>query len=202
MKKKTIALVLACILCVAIGIGGTLAWLTANAGSLVNTFTATDIEVTLKETFNVDSDNDGTKDKWQAQMVPGVSYTKDPVVTVTDKTTVDCYLFVKFEESTDAKTYLTYTSTLTTANGWKQVPGQTDVWYREVKTTDAVKSWHLLDGDTVTVNGENVTKDNMSTAAATTLTYTAYAAQLMKDNTSAFEPEEAWAKVAPASSTP
>lgn len=200
MKKKTIALVLACILCVGIGIGGTLAWLTADAGSLVNTFTATDIEVTLAETFNVDSDNDGTNDKWQAQMVPGVSYTKDPVVTVTSNTTVDCYLFVKFEESKDASKYLDYTSLLTTANGWALVPGQTNVWYREVKTTDAVKSWHLLDGDTVTVNGENVTKDNMATAAATTLTYSAYASQLYKNNTATFTAAEAWAKVNPAAS--
>lgn len=187
MKKK-IALLMACVMAFGIAVGGTLAWLTDETDSVVNTFTATDIEITLAE----------TEDNWNKKMIPGATYTKDPIVAVTDETTVDCYLFVKFEETENASTYLTYTSNLTEDNGWKKVAGEDDVWYRIVKTTDATKSWHLLAEDEVTVNGETVTKDNMSAAAATKLTYTAYAAQLMEDNDTPFTPDAAWNLVKPA----
>ena len=66
MKKKTIALVLACVICVGIGIGGTLAWLTATTDDVTNTFTTSDINITLAET------------KTDFKMVPGCTIEKDP----------------------------------------------------------------------------------------------------------------------------
>ena len=192
VASKTLVLALAVMLIVGATVGGTIAWLTAQTESVVNTFSATDIKVTLEETKGLNEQG-----KWKNAMVPGVSYDKDPVVTVTDETTVDCYLFVKFVENDAARTYLNYTSTLTEANGWKVVPDETDVWYRIVKTTDKTKSWNLLEGDKVTVNGETVTKETMTEAAGAKLAYTAYAVQLAKSSTENFTPAEAWAKVAP-----
>lgn len=191
VASKTLVLALAVMLIVGATVGGTIAWLTAQTESVVNTFSATDIKVTLEETKGLNEQG-----KWKNAMVPGVSYDKDPVVTVTDETTVDCYLFVKFVENDAARTYLNYTSTLTEANGWKVVPDETDVWYRIVKTTDETKSWNLLEGDKVTVNGEAVTKENMATASQASLTYKAFAVQLSSGNGN-FAPEVAWAKVAP-----
>lgn len=191
VASKTLVLALAVMLIVGATVGGTIAWLTAQTESVVNTFSATDIKVTLEETKGLNEQG-----KWKNAMVPGVSYDKDPVVTVTDETTVDCYLFVKFVENDAARTYLNYTSTLTEANGWKVVPDETDVWYRIVKTTDETKSWNLLEGDKVTVNGETVTKENMATASQASLTYKAFAVQLSSGNGN-FAPEVAWAKVAP-----
>ena len=191
VASKTLVLALAVMLIVGATVGGTIAWLTAQTESVVNTFSATDIKVTLEETEGLNEQG-----KWKNAMVPGVSYDKDPVVTVTDETTVDCYLFVKFVENDAARTYLNYTSTLTEANGWKVVPDETDVWYRIVKTTDETKSWNLLEGDKVTVNGETVTKENMATASQASLTYKAFAVQLSSGNGN-FAPEVAWAKVAP-----
>lgn len=187
IATKTMVLVLAVMMIVGVSVGGTLAWLTSKTGAVVNTFTATDIEVALTETKGLNAEN-----KWENKMIPGATYEKDPVVSVTNKTTVDCYLFVKFEETANAQDYLTYVSNLTEAKGWTEL--EAGVWYRIVKTTDPVKEWHLLEGDTVTVNAENVTKENMKTAAQTKLTYTAYAVQLQ-----GFEgkPADAWAKVAP-----
>lgn len=172
VATKTMMIVLAVMLVVGCSIGGTIAWLTDTTKTVTNTFTPSDIAITLTETKGV---VDG---KWEKEMVPGVSYDKDPVVAVDEnKTDIDCYLFVKFEENEAAQTYLEYTSTLNTDNGWKLVPDQTNVWYRVVETTDDTKSWHLLADDEVTVSSTAVTKDTMATAAAAKLTYTAYAIQ-------------------------
>lgn len=194
MKKKTLALLLAMVMVLGATIGVTLAWLTDETDSVTNTFTVGDIKIELKETWNADSDedNDVINDHWEAQLIPGKEYTKDPVVSVDEtKTNVDCYLFVKFEEENTPTTYLTYTSTLTATNGWTLVKDTTNVWYRVVKTDADVKSWHLLEGDKVTVN-TTLTKEGMPAANATPeLVYTAYAIQEEGFET----PELAWAEV-------
>ena len=190
---KPMLIAMAVVLLLGCVTGGTLAWLTSTTGPVTNTFTTADVSITLTETWNHASGNDGL-DSWQAQMIPGYTYKKDPVVTVSNDSE-DCLLFVKFEETDKASTYLTYTSTLTAANGWTQGDGTdipTTVWYREVMKTDQTKSWHLLVDDTVTVNAETVTKGTMTEAAATQLVYTAYAAQLYKSNGDKFSPADAW----------
>lgn len=192
MKKKVLSIV-AVVLVLCCAIGGTLAWLTAKSDVVKNTFAPSDINITLTETPNTDTDNDGKADAWKADMIPGFSYAKDPVVTVKDGS-VDCYLFVKFEENGNPATYLTYTSTLTTTNGWTQGDGTnipSNVWYRVVKATDTTKTWNLLAGNTIAVK-DTVTKDNMATAANAELVYTAYATQLYKSNGVEFSAAEAW----------
>ena len=194
MKKKTIALIVCLTLIIGCAIGGTIAWLTDTTGPVTNTFTAGDVDIDLTETFNTDSNNDGTNDRWTAKMIPGASYAKNPVVSVTANSE-DCWLFVKFEEKNGAATYLNYTSTLTTDNGWTQGDGTnipTNVWYRKVLASDTTRSWHLLADDTVQINGENVTKTNMATADDAELVYTAYACQLASFETN---PAGAWAEV-------
>ena len=69
MKKK-ITLLLSLALAVAIGIGGTLAWLTDKTESKVNTFTVGNIDIDLTETTT------------NYKMVPGQTIDKDPKVTV------------------------------------------------------------------------------------------------------------------------
>ena len=129
-------------------------------------------------------------------MIPGFSYAKDPVVTVKGDS-VDCYLFVKFEEKGNPATYLTYTSTLTAANGWTQgdstsIPS--NVWYRKVTANAADQSWNLLADNTIAVK-DTVAKDNMADAAKAELVYTAYATQLYKSNGVEFTAAEAWGNV-------
>lgn len=191
--KKIIVTGLAFVLAIVASITGTLAWLTASTSEVKNTFTTADIAVTLTETFNTDTDNDNKNDAWKAQLIPGYSYTKDPKVEVSAES-VDCFLFVKFEETNNPSTYLTYTSTLTTANGWTQGDGTdipANVWYRKVMASDTTRSWELLSGNTISVK-DSVTKDNMSSAASATLTYTAYASQLYKSAGVEFSANEAW----------
>lgn len=194
MKKKTMAMLISLVFILVCAVGGTLAWLTAQTDTVENTFTASDINIALTETWNTDSDDDGTNDCWTAQMIPGFTYAKDPKVTV-QANSEDCYLFVKFEEKNDASTYLTYTSTLTTNNGWTQGDG-TDipetVWYREVTSSANDQVWELLTNNKVAVNGETVTKENMATAARAELVYTAYASQLYSSKGVKFSAKQAW----------
>ena len=190
MKKRTLALILALVLVFGAAVGGTIAYLTDTTGPIANTFTVGKVDITLTETFNTDTDDDGENDAWQAQLIPGTTYTKDPVVTVTDDSE-DCWLFVKFEEKNGAATYLNYTSNLTLESGWTQGDGTNipaNVWYRAVAKDATVKSFHLLANDTVTIDSTAVTNDNMNDAANAELVYTAYACQ--KDNMSV---EAAWA---------
>lgn len=207
LKKKPLALVLTLVMLLSTAIGGTLAWLVDSTPQLNNTFTTADINVTLTETFNTDTNGDNINDAWNAQLIPGYTYTKDPKVEVSPDS-VDCYLFVKFKENNNPSNYLTYTSTLTTDNGWIQgngtdIPG--NVWYRKVMTSDDTRSWKLLYEDKITVN-ETVTKEDMPTTATPELVYTAYASQLYKKNTATgtdtyieFTAKDAWDNVKPSS---
>ena len=190
---KPMLIAMAVVLLLGCVTGGTLAWLTDKTDAVTNTFTTADIDITLTETWNFDSNGDEKADSWKAQMIPGYSYKKDPVVTV-ESGSEDCWLFVKFEEIGNASTYLDYTSTLTAANGWTQGDGTipSNVWYRIVRKTDPTKSWNLLADDTVTVKAETVTKGSMEQADDAQLVYTAYAAQLYKSNGVEFTAPEAW----------
>ena len=200
VASKTLALVVVMMLVIGCTIGGTIAWLTAKTDPVVNTFTVGDINISLTETWNTDTNGDGTNDAWQAKLIPGSSYQKDPKVTV-EAGSEKCYLFIKFEEENNPATYLTYTSNLKQPD-WTQGDGTNipaNVWYRvvEANATDD-QSWYLLTGNSTYTNGcvtvkDTVTKDVMPAALdAPKLTYTAYACQFEN-----LTPQQAWEKVQP-----
>ena len=204
---KAVALVMACVLLVGGVIGGTVAWLTADGGSVTNTFTESDIDIKLKETKPVDK---------TAPMVPGWTIEKDPKVTVEDGSE-DCWLFVKITESTtpDLDAYISYAI----AAGWEIVePTDTNgtlatistlsdeiVIGRKVYKDDATKTFNILGAgeytDPMDVDdtrddfkitwGENqvcvkpsVTEQMMEAISTSkpTLSFQAYAVQLFKTN--------------------
>ena len=191
MKKK-LTTVLAIVLVVALSVAGTYAYLTDKTGPVVNTFTVGNVNITLTETWNTDTDGNGKPDAWKMQLIPGTSAKKDPTVTV-KANSEKCYLFVKFEEKNSPTTYLTYTSTLTDANGWTKLEGESNVWYRVVDKASTDTSFVLLqadgNGNMVTVK-DTVTNDNMAEAAKAELVYTAYACQF-----EGMSPAQAWAEV-------
>lgn len=182
---KGIALMLALALAVGGVIGGTLAWLTDTTQKVENTFTTSDIEITLAET---------AKD---FKMVPGYTITKDPKVTV-KAGSEKCYLFVKVEASENLGTYITYGM----AEGWTQLTDGTTaitgVFYRVVDAGTADQTFSVLAGDQVAVK-DTVTKEQMAAAetSAPTLTFTAYASQFNKNATETFTAIEAWNQVNP-----
>lgn len=186
VATKTMILVLAVMLIVGCTIGGTLAWLTATTGEVKNTFTTSDISITLDETK-------GGANK-EFKMVPGYTIEKDPKVTVLAGSE-KCYLFVKLEKSTNFDTFMTYT----TATGWTALTGVANVYYRVVETSTADQPFDVLSGNSVSVK-DTVTKADMNTLTSTTyptLTVTAYASQYYKNNTEAFTVSEAWNNVNP-----
>lgn len=184
LGRKSMALLLALVLVVGCVVGGTLAWLIARDGPVTNTFTTSDINITLTET--------GAQNNAKSfQMVPGYTITKDPKVTVVAGSE-KCYLFVKVEKSTNFDTFMTYTM----ATGWTQLTGVDNVYYRSVDASTADQPFFVLKDNQVTVN-DTVTKNDMNNLTADTcptLTVTAYASQYMKNNTASFAPAEAWAE--------
>lgn len=183
MKKKTLALLAALVLVIGCIIGGTLAWLTAKTDAVVNTFSTSDINITLTET------------KEEYKMVPGWTIHKDPKATVVAGSE-ECFLFVKLEKSADFGYYMTYEI----ADGWTALEGVDGVYYREVNTAGMGTAYSVLKDDQVTVKG-SVTKEQMNAldaegAVKPTLTITAYASQLHKNATETFNASEAWNNIA------
>ena len=186
VATKTMILVLAVMLIVGCTIGGTLAWLTATTDEVKNTFTTSDISITLDETK-------GGANK-EFKMVPGYTIEKDPKVTVLAGSE-KCYLFVKLEKSTNFDSFMTYT----TATGWTALTDVANVYYRVVETSTANQPFDVLSGNSVSVK-DTVTKADMNTLTSTTyptLTVIAYASQYYKNNTEAFTANEAWNNVNP-----
>lgn len=189
MKKKTLALFLALALVLGGVIGGTMAWLTDKTPEIVNTFTDSDIDITLTEST-------GTEYK----MVPGYTISKDPKVTVL-KGSEKCYLFVKLEKSENFDSFLTYEI----ATGWTALndadsDGIADdgVYYRTVEASDADQEFEVLANNQVTVKGEGVTKEMMNALTEQTypkLTVTAYASQFNKTATESFDVNTAWTNI-------
>lgn len=203
---KSLALMLACVLLIGGVVGSTVAWLTDESETVTNTFTESDINITLSEEEPVNK---------TAAMVPGWIINKDPKVTV-DADSEDCWLFVKITESTspDLDAYIAYAiadqyDATENPNGWKIVQQENEageiVIGRKVYKDDNTKTFSILGGNsyTDTMGTENdaddytitwsenqvcvkpsVTEDMMTaiSTAKPTLSFQAYAVQLFKTN--------------------
>jgi hypothetical protein len=182
---KTFVAMLALVLVIGCAVGGTVAWLTAQTGPVVNTFTYGDIKIDLTET---------KPDNRQAKIIPGVDIEKDPKVTVKANSEA-CWLFVKVEE---AGTFVTGKVTYSIATGWTQGDGTkipANVYYREVDAATTDQEFNVLKDNKVTVS-EKLTKAEVNRINAENqpkLTFTAYAVQ--KDGIDSAA--TAWAKINP-----
>ena len=128
--KKTLTVLLALVLVVVMSVAGTMAYLTDDA-SVTNTFTVGNVTISMDE-LDTDSDdnaddnveiNNQTRDTANSyKLIPGVTYTKDPIIRVASGSE-DCYLFVKvvngIKDHEAAGT--TTIAAQMTANGWKVV---------------------------------------------------------------------------------
>lgn len=184
VSSKAFAAVLALALVIGCAVGGTVAWLTAQTGPVVNTFTYGDIDIELTET---------KPENQQAKIIPGVDIEKDPKVTVKANSEA-CWLFVKVEE---AGTFVDGKVTYSIADGWKALTGQHGVYYREVGAVTADTDFSILKGDVVKVSDTLTKEDIKDITTKPTLTFTAYAVQ--KDGIT--DAATAWAKVNATSST-
>lgn len=200
---KPLLVAMAVVLLIGCIAGGTLAWLTDTTDNVVNTFTTSDINITLTETGTVDN-------AASFKMIPGYTIDKDPKVTVVGGSE-DCWLFVKIDESTNPvlRTYITYD----VDPGWTVLdkdnyPG---VYYRHVEAKADKQEFNVI-GHNETVDGattfipnkilvnSTVTKEMMKAlnetgAAKPTLTFKAYAIQYYKSNGVEFPVADAYAQV-------
>ena len=189
MKKKIFIPIIALALVCCCVIGGTIAWLTDKTDAVTNTFTVGNISIVLTES---------TGETYK--IVPGCDIAKDPTATV-KADSEDCYLFVKVDEANWPEFTETDGTTrkvnYALAEGWTLVEGQTNVYYRAVTNITADQEFQVLANDKVTVS-ENLTKEELNQIkTAPTLTFTAYAVQMMQNGEDTFTPEAAWEKVQP-----
>lgn len=203
MKKKLVLAVTALALVLCFAIGGTLAWLKDQTEEVKNTFTYGDINITLDEADVNDEDGDGNttervKKQEKYKMIPGVTLTKDPTVTV-KANSENCWLFVKVEKSDNFDSFMTYGI----ADGWNSLGnGYPGVYYREVEASDTDQPFSVLNNNQVTVRG-TVTKAALNALDTNTdgtdkdikeyptLSFTAYAVQKASFNSA----ENAWIEI-------
>ncbi len=186
-RNRRIALTLCLMFVVAFAsIGGTIAWLTANGGTVTNTFTAGDITIKLNE-HGYDPDTNKlttavvTENK-NYKIVPGVNLPKDPFVTV-EADSEACWLFVQITPSADWSSKMTYSvDTANVQDGaatpWTKLDSESNVYYMQVNATTADKTFNILtkdtDGNSITVD-DQITKGEIN--GTPTLSFTAYACQ-------------------------
>ena len=120
--------------------GGTLASLQSSTGDVVNEFNANQVTVELTETTG-----------GNYEIIPGTSQTKDPTVTVDNS--IDAYVFVRVNDTTDG--LVTYEI----ESGWTLLDGYTNVYYREVTADAANKEFAVLEGNTVSYDASLENKD-------------------------------------------
>ena len=151
---RSLALLLALVLLVGGGIGGTIAWLTAKTTEVKNTFSTSDITIELDET---DTDPSTEGEQHSYKMIPGWTIDKDPYVTVKAGSEA-CFLFVEVSESDTLQNYIEYAVNIGNAStedgvthgGWTRGTGDsgngvpTNVYYREVAKSDADQVFAVL----------------------------------------------------------
>jgi len=206
VSTKAVALILAAGLVAGGTIGGTVAWLATKSTSVVNTFTAGNIDIELNETKGTVSGSENV-----FKMVPGTTIEKDPTVKFTSDSEA-CWLFVKVVESdgasnlittdtADATTYIKYS----VHDSWKELDGSTGVYYKKLTETEAKTGveYTILTDNIVSVP-DSVTKamlDKVGTGVGEVnpqLTFTAYAIQQTGFDDSGDEQvnaKKAWAEV-------
>ena len=127
-RNKALLLTLCAVLLVTASVLGTMAYLTSQ-DQVVNTFTVGSVAITLDET-DTDNSTPGENDRDQAnsyKLMPGHTYTKDPIVHVAS-TSEDCYLFVKVVNEIATIEGEQTVAAQMDAKGWVAVEGATGVY--------------------------------------------------------------------------
>lgn len=190
-RSKVLSLVLAGTLIVSAGMFGTLAYLT-DEDTVTNTFTVGNVKITLDETDVDDSTPKAERDdKNSYKLLPGKTYTKDPIVHVADDSE-DSYLFVKVKNEITKIEGETTVAQQMDANGWDLVSDSDNIYVYAGAGTDPV----VVEGganvtvfNNFTIAGET-TNDILATYNEKTIIVTAYAIQAdgFEDKTA----EEIW----------
>ena len=132
--KKTLTIILAFVLVIAMSVAGTVAYLTSQ-DSVTNTFTVGKVAITLDEA-KVDANGAALTPEERVKansykLIPGHAYTKDPIIHV-DANSEKCWLFVKVENGiSEIEDSANTIAAQLAANGWSAVTGADDVYAYE-----------------------------------------------------------------------
>ena len=152
---KAMLLVLCAVLLVAGSVMGTLAYLQAQTGPIKNTMTVGNVAITLDEapvdvygkvvTGDRITATVGAEKGNSYKLIPGHTYTKDPIVTVTADSE-DCYVFVKVVDeiagiqahkvANGEDAAVSTIAEQMEANGWRPLEGVDNVYYQEHDLND------------------------------------------------------------------
>ena len=187
--KKRIVLLSIFVLSLALFVisGVTIAYLIDTSATITNIFDPQNIDVELVETTTT------------YKMIPGCKVDKDPVVSI--DTDIACYVFIEIKETSniwDSNIVVDWKSNIDT--DWNQVPGQSNVYYREI-AANVNTSFAVFTGNKVDISN-HITKEYMDglenlSIPKPVVTITAYATQKLKDASNSFTPAEAWALITP-----
>jgi len=167
MKKSIITMLVALVLVAAVGVGATLAYLSDKTGTVTNTFTVGKVKIDLTEFKDGVELADGQTGFSYEKVIPGQTYSKEPVVTV-KANSEDCYLFV---EVVNANTSIELQNSALNANGgWTALENVANVYYRTVDKTAADKAFTLFDS-------VKIADDVTELSTFTDITIKAYAVQ-------------------------
>lgn len=176
MKKKTVALILALVMVFGAAVGGTIAYLTAT-DSVTNTFTVGKVAITLDEAkvddMGVEVPNAARVDANTYKLIPGHTYTKDPIVHV-DANSEACWVFAKIENG------LGNDGTLAMSADWTEIDATKHIYaYKDIvkggESTTAVFNTFTFAGTAdpadykdaeIVVTGYAVQADGFTTAQA------------------------------------
>lgn len=181
-KTKFLLLSLCALLLIAATVCATMAYLTATTKTVTNTFTVGKVGITLDEAivdvYGRAADPTQRTDKGNTyKLIPGHSYTKDPVITVAADSE-DCWLYAKIENPIDSieAESSTIASQLST-NGWTLIDEAKHIYaYKEsVKanakiplfgtfTLDGSKAVDDFEGKSITVTAYAIQADGFETA--------------------------------------
>lgn len=206
--KKIAAALLAVVLLIGIGVGGTLAWLMDYTKEVKNTFTVGNINIDLQETVNGESKSakEGPVGNDNYTIIPGTTQPKDPKVIV-EENSEDCYVFVQI--TADNTTIEDFEYTINSvpqegdvtfvdwdvAAGWTELDGVKNVYYREY-TSGNKETYSVLAGDKVTYPSALIKEQIDALTVKPSLTFKAYAVQMNYSNsegtTVKFTPKQAW----------
>lgn len=189
-RSKALILTLCAVLLVTASMLGTMAYLTST-DEVKNTFTVGQVKITLDEAQvngdgkPIDKDGEVVDDPADAKRVkansykllPGHTYTKDPIVHV-NSTSEDCYLFVKVANEIAAIEDGTKVAAQMAEKGWVAVNGAPDVYVYTQSNAPAVveggSNVTVFDNFTISGTVDNAT---LATYNNKTITVTAYAIQ-------------------------
>lgn len=167
--KKIVAALLAVVLLIGIGVGGTLAWLTATSGTVTNTFTVGDINITLQEhELKADGTFDTTKEVTENnnyKVIPGGEQPKDPFVTV-KANSENCYVYVMVENNLTIDNKIVVNYDINTTD-WIQVATKTN------ETTGAVTTLYRY---------KDIVSNNTADQIKTVFTKVSYSNTILKSN--------------------